>query len=106
MRCVHIWLHGDHTRITEARKAISWPAAEIAFAPLVLGFSVRDEAWPGGSLTLPDEQSGHDSEELSEASGVYVVFHGCSVSLCWLKFYLGTGYLSNTGSRELKIRPV
>lgn len=30
-------------------------------------------------LTLPDEQSGHDSEELNGASGVSAVFRdGCS----------------------------
>lgn len=107
MRCAHICLDDDHTRITEARKAISWPAAETAFTPLVLGLSVRDKAWPGGSLTLPDEQSGHNSGELNEASGLSAVFHdGCSVFLCWLKFYFWTGYLSNTGGRELKILPV
>lgn len=54
----------------------------------------------------PDDQSAHDSGELSEASGVSAVFQGCSVSLCWLRFYLGTGYLSNMGGRELKIQPV
>lgn len=66
----------------ELLKLFNGQAAEIAFTPLVLGLSVRDEARPDGFFTLPDEQSGHHAEELNEASGVSAVFHGCSVSFC------------------------
>lgn len=44
LRCMHIWLDGEHTSSIEARKAISQPAAETAFTVLVLGLSVRDKA--------------------------------------------------------------
>lgn len=102
---MHIWLDGDATSSIEARDAVSRPAAEIAFTPLVLWLSVRDKVWPGGFLILPNERSGLDPEKLSEASGASAVFQGHSVSLCWLTFYLGTGYLSNMGGRKLKILP-